>query len=109
MIKFAFKPALHLGDEPVSIEDMAADLCVDLDKIRLLIQHGWLKVVREHTIPALYLVGNPPPAAKMWLKQTLGPLPLIPFLPTRYARDLLEMKESAFRRLILDHGILVHL
>ena len=102
------KDALQ-STEPISVSDLSRELQVTEDKVLLLIQEGYLTLLKKHDTPFLCQVGRPAPAAMSWLKQALSPIPLVPVIPVSYVMQLLGIKTKAMTTLILEHGIEIYI
>jgi hypothetical protein len=103
------KDALQ-SPEPISITDLARELEVSENKVLLLLEEGYLSLLKKSDTPFLCQVGRPAPAAMRWLKQALSPLPLIPVIPVSYAKQLMGVKTTAgMKKLLLEHGIHVYI
>jgi len=107
--EFSSAKSATQSTEGVPFEVLASDLGVDVSKIELLVSTGWLTLVRDHTIPALRLVGKPGRAGMDWLKNALAPIPLIPVVRLKHVMELLDVKPPAMRRLIMDYAITVYI
>jgi len=105
--QFSFKAAKAEleSQEPISVADLAVELQTTEDKVFLLVKEGYLTPLKVSDHPFLYMVGKPKPAAMTWLRQALGPLPLIPIVPFYYVREMLGLSDWTLKRLILEHNI----
>jgi hypothetical protein len=102
------KDALQSVD-PISVTDLARELETTENKVLLLLEEGYLTLLKESATPFLCLVGRPAPAAMQWLKQALSPLPLVPIIPVSYAMEMLRVGSKGMKRLLLEHGIQVYI
>lgn len=91
------------SDNAISIIDLAKEMETTEETVRLLIDHGWLHLISPGT------VGKPAPGALIWLKQAIGPIPMIPMVPVRHLKELLDTTPQAIKRIILDQNIPLYL
>jgi len=102
------KEALWSGDG-IPIVIMAEELGTTEETVEKLIQYGYLHIVRDHKLRQLRLVGRPKMAGMTWLRQAMGPLPMVPIVPLKYAAEMLDMKERPLRKMILEHNIVLYI
>lgn len=90
---------LQNGTETISLSDLAAELAVEPERLKPLLDHDYLTV----SGPAHVL--KPPPAAMVWLRTMFTPIPMRPFLPSQMAADLTGCHLADLRRLCLLYNI----
>jgi hypothetical protein len=90
----------------VSLRELAAELGIsDVERLRPLIDHHYLRMLEAHEYLPDCLVGRPGPGAIKWLKGMLQPISLRPFLPVEMAARLMETNVATLRSLALSHNI----
>lgn len=99
------KPSPVPASDHVTLSALAAELAVEVERLRPLVDHEYLKIITFHDFLDDCIVARPYGDGMRWLKNLLAPLPLIPLLPLAYAGTLLNVSGNAVRRFCVYYDI----
>ncbi|MGA8211994.1 MAG: hypothetical protein WB799_00265 [Candidatus Sulfotelmatobacter sp.] len=78
---------------PISVHDLAELIEAPVERLRPLVEHGYLKVVKASPIFEWSIVARPGQRATEWLRNMFQPLELRPFVPLKEAGKLWGVTE----------------
>lgn len=97
-----------LPTQRISCGQLAAELGVDLDRLRPLILHRYLRVISHHEDFAQIIVGKPEGAALDWLRTMFMPLIMRPYLPIEDVASMFETRPENIRYLCVANRIPIY-
>ncbi len=81
-------------DGPISVHDLAELIETSVERLRPLIEQGYLKVVKASPIFEWSIVARPGQRATEWLRNMFQPLNMRPFVPLKEAGKLWGVTET---------------
>lgn len=92
----------------IPLSRLADELAVDVERLRPLLEHRYLRTMSERPDFAQTIVARPPKGAMDWLRTMFMPLSMRPFFPVPDISRLLGMSTDDFRYICLSDGIPIY-
>jgi hypothetical protein len=92
----------------VPLGDLAHELATDVEHLRPLLEHRYLKLVEPKEYLKDCIVARPLPAAMDWLRTLMAPAHMQPIFTMEMLCDLLHCKPKAVRTLCILHNVPLH-
>jgi len=99
------RPAPIPRSEYITVRDLAAELKVDPERLRPLIDLQYLRILHAGEYLVDCQVARPLPAAMDWLKQMMAPIHMRALLPVDVAAELLRCDSVDIRKFCLAWNI----
>jgi hypothetical protein len=93
--------------EQITLSKLASELSVDVERLRPLIDHQYLKLIKVKEFLDDCIVARPYPDGMRWLHNMLAPLPLQPLLPLKYAAEMLYLSLAESRSVCVYYDVQV--
>ena len=92
----------------ISLQRLAEELEVDLDRLKPLISHRYLRIMRVHDDMAQTVVARPSKEAMAWLRTMFMPLDLRPLIPLSEVLDVLGLTDDELRYICVTDNIPIY-
>jgi len=93
--------------EQITLSKLASELSVDVERLRPLIDHQYLKLIKVNEFLDDCIVARPYPDGMRWLRNMLAPLALQHLLPIKYAAEMLWLELPEVRSACVYYDVQV--